>query len=276
MVMSLTHEELPSLIMLANPSGDDGAVPGMAGPADGKPTEENMLHPMEEGQYVAISPASGICSLRVERIRGEFEGLSLAPEMLEAAGLNEQMLAKYNGPAWRVILTMEKPGKDVRNTVVFATRIAQRLATLADGVVMDTCAYRFFGPDGWPVEDPNPEFDVREHVHIHMESESNWFHTHGLIKFGRPELEIYDVPPDLQTTALGLLLDTAQYVITATMIEPKQTCGDPSHPFYAREGTKNREEHWNDIPVLEFVDLDERRKPVPSGAPKALRHFAAS
>ena len=166
--------------------------------------------------------------------------------------------------------------EDVRETVLFATRVAQRLAVLGDGVVMDTAACRFFGPQGWPVEQPHPEFDVREHVHIHIESDSGWFQTHGLSKFGRPELEIYDVPPELADTAYGTLLDISQYIISSALIEPGQTCGDPKQPFYAREGTRNREEHWNDLPVLELVDVNERGKPVSFGATKALQHFAAS
>jgi hypothetical protein len=276
MVVSVTNQELPSPLMVANPSGDEGAVPGMAGPADGKPTPENMTTPLQEGQYVAISPGGGLCGLRVERVEPGSEGLALEPEVLEVSGLTEEMLAKFNQPAWRVILEMGTPGEDVRETVTFATRVAQRLAALGDGVVMDTCAYRFFGPEGWRVEEPNPEFDAREHVHIHMETDSGWIHTHGLIKFGRPEMEIYEVPAEVDDVACGTLLDIAQYVITSAVIEPGQTCGDPSQPFYAREGKKNREGHWNDLPVLELVDLDERRKPVSSGAPKALAHFAAS
>jgi hypothetical protein len=276
MVVSLTNQELPSLVMLANPSGAEGAVPGMVGPTDGKPTAENMMQPMQEGQYVAISPAGGICGLRVEPADPQSEGLSLAPEMLEASGLTEEMLAKFNRPAWRAILQLETAGEDVPETVVFATRVAQRLAGLGDGVVMDTSGYRFFGPAGWPVEEPNSEFDAREHVHIHTESDTGWIHTHGLIKFGRPEMEIYEVPAELHATAFGMLLDISQYVITSALVEPGQTCGDPEQPFYAREGKKNQEGHWNGIPVLELVDLDERRKPVSTGAPKALQKFAAS
>ena len=151
------------------------------------------MRPMQEGQYVAISPGGGICCMRVEPADPQAEQLSLPPEMLEVSGLSAEMLAKFNRPVWRVILEMEAPGENVPETVVFAMRVAQRLAALGDGVVMDTRAYRFFAPEGWPVEEPNPEFDVREHVHIHLESDSGWLHTHGLIKFGRPEMEIYEV-----------------------------------------------------------------------------------
>jgi len=65
MIISLAREDMPSLLMLANPAGVDGAVQGMAGPADGKPTEENMASPMQQGQYFAVSPSKGHFSLRV-------------------------------------------------------------------------------------------------------------------------------------------------------------------------------------------------------------------
>jgi hypothetical protein len=202
----------------------------------------------------------------------------MAPEMLEVAGLTEEMLAKFNHPTWEVILTLESLGKDVAQTVVFVTRIAQRLAALVDGIVWDTTAFRFFGPAGWPVGEAIPEFaefDVREHVQIHIVSDSQWFHTHGLIKFGRPELEIYGVPPELEDTAFATLLDISQYVATSAVIEPGQTCGDPTQPFYAREGTKEPE-HWDGVSVLELVDLDESGEPVSAGAPKALQFSAAN
>jgi len=194
--------------------------------------------------------------------------------MFEVSGLTSEMLAKFNSPSWRVILEMESSGKVVAESVMFGTRLARRLAELGDGVVMDGPAYRFFGPAGWPVEDPIGELDAREHVQIHFEWEQHWLHTHGLIKFGAPELEVYDVPEDLEATAFMTLLEISQYVVTSAVIEPGQTCGEPTQPFHARDGTKNRD-HWNDVPVLELVDLDEDGEPAPSGAPKALRLCAA-
>jgi len=273
----MANPNLPTLIALANPAGEEGAVLGMAGPAEAKPSAENMLGPMQEGQFVTISPAGGMCGLQVERVEPGATGLSLDPASLEISGLTEEMLAKFNRPVWRIILQMAQPAANVQETVIFATRIAQRLAALGDGVVMDTAAYRFFGPEGWVVEEPNPEFDVREHVHIHLESDSGWLHTHGLIKFGRPEMEIYDVPSELAQIGYATLLDISQYIVTSSaLVEPGETCGDPTQPLYARVGTKNREGHWNEVSVLELVDIDERRKPVSSGAPKALKHFAES
>jgi hypothetical protein len=248
----------------------------MAGLAYAKPTGANMMGPMQEGNYVAISPGGGACRLRVERFDPNSQPLAIAPAMFEASGLTQELLDKFNHPAWQVILQMETPGKEAREAVIFATRLAQRLAALGDGIVMDSSGFRFFGPQGWPVEDPMPEFDAREYVHVHIEAESRWFHTHGLIKFGRPELEIYDVPSEMDHVAYATLLDIAQYVITTAMVEPGQTCGDPNQPFYAREGTKNQDDHWNETAVLELVDVDEQGKPVESGAPKALQATAVA
>jgi len=282
MVVSLARAEPPSLMMLANPEGVGGAVEGMAGPADGNLTKENMTTSMTEGEYMCISPGEGACSLQVERVDPESnDPLSLEPELLESAGLTQEMLDQFNRPVWRASLRLEAPGNNVRDTVVFATRIAKRLAELGDGVVMDVCAYRFFGPGGWTVEEPIGEFDAREHVHTHAATgvdegeKSSWLHTHGLIKFGRPELEIYDVPSGMEELALSVLLETAHYVIESAAILPEQTCGDPQQPFHARLGTKNREGHWEEMPVLELVDVDDRNRPVDSGARKALQAFAA-
>lgn len=278
MVLSLAKQELPPVILLANPTGADGAAQGMAGPADGKPTPENMMKPMTEGEYVTISSAGGGCALRVEPVEaGAADGLAMEPESMEAAGLTAEMLAKYNQPKWRAVVQMSVPSDDVRETVLFATNLTKRLAALGDGIIMDVCACRFFGPAGWEVNEPLPDFDAREHVHVHIVQDGNasWFHTHGLVKFGRPELEIYDVPAEMDELAYGMLFDLSQYIITSAQIEPGQTCGDPNQPFYAREGTKNEKDHWEGTPVLELVDLNESGRPIASGAPKALQAFAA-
>jgi len=81
MVLSLAKQELPPIMLLANPTGADGAARGMAGPVDGKPTPENMRKPMTEGEYVAISSGGGGCALRVERVEPDAaDGLTMEPE----------------------------------------------------------------------------------------------------------------------------------------------------------------------------------------------------
>jgi hypothetical protein len=275
MAISLSNSQLPSIMTVANPAGEGDAVTGIAGPAEGEPTKENMTRPMQEGDYVAISSGKCMCVLSVARVTPPNNPLLLDPIMIEASGLTQATLDQFNQPAWRISLQMQEPGEDIVESVLFATKLAKRLASLGDGIVMDGAAYRFFAAEGWPVENPMEGFDTREHVHIHIEGDTGWFHTHGLAKFGRPELEIYAVPDELTGIAYATLFDIAQYCITTAMIEPGQTCGDPDQPFHARVGSKNRKDHWNDTVVLELVDVDERGKPIPAGAPMALQRAAA-
>jgi hypothetical protein len=86
---------------------------------------------------------------------------------------------------------------------------------------------------------------------------------------------ILNVPAELEWIAFTTLLDMAQYTITSMLIEPGQTAGNPTQPFHAREGKKNAD-HWNEQSVLELVDVDERGKPIASGATKALQFAATS
>jgi hypothetical protein len=97
--------------------------------------------------------------------------------------------------------------------------------------------------------------------------EGGWIHTHGLIKFGRPEFEIYAVPEDMAPGTAAALNDLGQYVITGAFVAPGQTVGDPSVPLQARPGTREPD-HWGKIPALELVDVGERSE---AGATRGLR-----
>ncbi|HLJ81816.1 MAG TPA: hypothetical protein VKT52_10045, partial [Ktedonobacterales bacterium] len=73
-------------------------------------------------------------------------------------------------------------------------RVARVVAERSDGVVMDPLAQWCAGPRELARIRPG---DALAHVTIHNEPwgvESRWLHTHGLQKFGRPELELIEVP----------------------------------------------------------------------------------
>jgi hypothetical protein len=84
----------------------------------------------------------------------------------------------------------------------------------------------------------------------------SWIHTHGLRKFGRPELEVYDVRNELAPATSWLFLDLASYLVDGALIRPGETLGDPKRPVGIRIGARDRE-HWEEIPVLELVDVDD-------------------
>lgn len=172
----------------------------------------------------------------------------------------------------RIVLVREagRPGE----AVLFVTRLAERLAELTDGCVFDGFAERYFGPGGWQAEQRLKRVDCREHVSLHVVGEGDgdrWLHTHGLVKFGHPEFEVYRVPGDAVKHVSGFLLDLMQYVVDGALVRPGHTLGTREAPIAAVAGRKERA-HWGSVPVLELVDV-ERGRPVAGGA---MRGIAAS
>lgn len=190
-------------------------------------------------------------------------------------GLTDDLARRIMEAKHDVNLVVTDSGASVTQTVLEATKQASDLAGAADGCVRDLFAMRFFGPDGWRVEEPLAELDVREHATLHTVpvqegGETFWVHTHGLVKFGRPEFEIYDVPASMVDGVAIALVDMGQYVLSGALVSPGETLGDPAVPLHARLGERERD-HWEDIPTLELVDVDASRQPADSGAERGLR-----
>jgi hypothetical protein len=196
-------------------------------------------------------------------------------EIWPYVGLNEDLARRITDAQHDVSLVLASPGESVADTVLEATRQASTLAELADGCVHDLFAMRFFGPDTWRVDEPLAEVDVREHVTLHTVpvvdgGDRFWVHTHGLVKFGRPEFEIYDVPAEMVNGVANALNDMGQYVLSGALVSPGETLGERAVPLHARLGEREPD-HWEDIPVLELVDVDEGGQPVGSGAERGVR-----
>jgi hypothetical protein len=190
-----------------------------------------------------------------------------------ALGLTAELASRFERARFDITISLKQTGESAAATVLEMTLLADRLAEVGDGCVHDPAAQRFFGPGTWRITDPLAEVDVREHVTVHAvgaeSSEGAWIHTHGLIKFGRPEFEIYDVPENMASGTAAALNDLAQYVITGAFVAPGETVGDPSVPLRAHPGERDPE-HWGEIPVLELVDVDERGETA-TGATRGLR-----
>ena len=266
---------LPSLQQLAHPSGKDGALPGAPeAPSRLKGDRAFMMRPLQTGDVsVIVSPGRARCSVIVEAVR-EFPGASMPPETWKYVRLNEDLARRAREARRLVMVSLVERGQNLAQDVLYVTRLADRVSLLADGCVNDLMSFRYFGSGSWRVEQPAQEVDVREHVLVHAETgepEGIWVHTHGLLKFGRPELEIYGVPREMGEKACSAMLGMMAYVVSGPLIRPGETVGDPEVPLKAREGTRNRERHWGDSPVLELVDVDAQKQPVASGAVLGLK-----
>lgn len=104
----------------------------------------------------------------------------------------------------------------------WAMRVARALADLTGGVVLDPAAQRCLGRSALA------RLDLAEpgaHVAVHTEvwsGDSRWLHTHGLQKFGRPELELVQVPSPLEEEGAAVLWQVAESLAEGADLHPGQ------------------------------------------------------
>lgn len=151
-----------------------------------------------------------------------------------------------------VTLVLRQRGA-VARSVLAGMEIADGIAEHAEGVILDAVAERLVLPGEWRVDDRRHEIDAREHVAVHVveDGEALWIHTHGLLKFGRPELELFGVPYDLQQVVSAYVVDTGGDTIDGPVVAPGHRLGELGHALRARAGSREAE-HWNGRSVLEL------------------------
>ena len=91
----------------------------------------------------------------------------------------------------------------------WATHVLRVLLDLTQGATIDPAAQRSYGRAEIAHIRAN---DPLAHIAIHRElwgAESHWLHTHGLQKFGRPELDLAAAPQSLDDEGMALLRDVA-------------------------------------------------------------------
>jgi hypothetical protein len=134
--------------------------------------------------------------------------------------------------------------------VDYATRVAARVRDLTGGAV-----------------DLEPFA-----IEVSAEPDGLWLRTRGLVRFGRPEIEVYGVAPDDGSAAEAALGRVAAFVAGGGTIEPGRMLGVGASRLVAREGERNRE-RWGDTVVLELVDVDPSGEPQESGRSLGRREW---
>lgn len=71
-------------------------------------------------------------------------------------------------------------------------------------------------------------FDIREHITIHVvipegDEVGYWVHTHGMVQFNKPDLEMVHVPGLFTHEASRILNSVAQKLTEGVTINPGQT-----------------------------------------------------
>jgi uncharacterized protein YegJ (DUF2314 family) len=100
--------------------------------------------------------------------------------------------------------------------LVALVRLAEAVRFLTSGVVQDAVSHTLWGTEAWErvVQTPWPD-TVESHVRFEVldEGDSVWLHTHGMQKFGLPELEMEHVPPAMASAARAMSMLAAQALI---------------------------------------------------------------
>jgi hypothetical protein len=160
---------------------------------------------------------------------------------------------RWREAASEVVLELGRSDKPVGPNIAVGMNLADAIAEAAEGVIADPVAQRLVLPGEWRAKEKLPGFDPSEHLTLHVveDGEAFWVHTHGLLKFGRAELELFDVPRDRHDEAVTLLLGIAAYAIDGPALLPGHTVGALDARLRAYRGTRERD-HWQDTPVLEL------------------------
>lgn len=259
LVVFCSSESLPALLDIANPDRHNGAVAAIPLPMDRpKPTPRDLEEPLTTGRY-AFSCASGTL-ISGHVTRREDDGTEgHAPS--GACGFDEDSdaITMLKEAPFTVCLALKRPSVLVTDSVLFGVNLADRIGYLANGLVYDVDGCRRYAPGQWQVDAPIGEVDVREHVTLHVERgehDALWLHTHGLIKFGRPEIEMVGVPREIKLEASALLLNVSQCVLDGTIMKPGDVIGMEQCPLTVITGRTPRSHLVT--PVIELAANPEK------------------
>ncbi len=131
------------------------------------------------------------------------KGLGWTPDLLTGAPELREFLEKAKG-FYKVSF---EPGKPQTSVAVFEALWAVRtILEMTAGVVVDVLAYKIHGPEDIE-EITELDFDIRDHLTIHAmeigqegqepeKDKAYWVHTHGMLKFGQLDIEMFNIGDD--------------------------------------------------------------------------------
>ena len=100
----------------------------------------------------------------------------------------------------------------------FMIRLTEAVRSLTSGVVQDAVAHILWGTEAWTKMAENPDaFPIESHVQFETLDEGErllWIHTHGMQKFGLPDMEMEEVPSQLATPARAIMTLAAESMLS--------------------------------------------------------------
>lgn len=200
-------------------------VVGKALAAAGLGTAEWLYPPLGESNTTPGKQKLGLYELRNGDIPATSEITVYQHEKAITSGMSESAFAMLSrglephnvrtlrdgGLAYNMRLSTPEP--KVLETLNWGLRLTRVLIDLIDGIAVDPAAERCCSR-----EQIISLLGTDPLVHVAFQSEqgaaeNTWLHTHGMQKFGQPELGLMEVPLSLEQEALSFLRDVAQNLI---------------------------------------------------------------
>ena len=188
-----------------------GAVEYAAAPATIIPTEK--VERMRVGTHSLTLPQGGTARIITwQYMQPVTEGMGEATFAALTRGADAETTHVLRTGTVACNLRLTAPGADALPALAWAHRAVVALLDVTRGAALDPAAQRCFSREQAARMD---ERDPLIHIAFHdepWEVGTRWMHTHGLQKFGRPELELVAVPVSLATEGLLVLRDLAAHL----------------------------------------------------------------
>lgn len=256
MTVLAAQASLPSPVQIASPKPSNGAIQGFCVPLLGGASPEILGQPLMRGAY-AVSTMDRKTVMRMLVLSKEEAGFDPAPFLRSnlAAGLDPDLLARISATWTLMQLTFESHDPMVYSSIKFLLEICSRLADLTGGVVADPITRSYLLPHQvFHSPQADPKIDARDVVQVLSKSgtEGNHVYTLGMMKFGIPEIECYQVSDPCVDATRSLLISACQGALLGKIYRLGDRVGNPKMPLQFAPGGLDRG-MWEGIECLELI-----------------------
>lgn len=206
------HEEPPSPEHVARALAAAGLGSAAYTPAPARPAADSTPSPRQRiGTYtVAIPTTQSTARLLVFRYSSAVTlGMGEAAFSALTRGIAPEDVQTLRNGTLALDLRLQTDLTQTAPTLGWAMQTLRVLLDLTDGVVIDPAAQRCYGRAELS---RFGKTDPLAHIALHTEAwnaETRWLHTHGMQKFGQPELDLVAVPLALATEGMSFLREVA-------------------------------------------------------------------
>jgi uncharacterized protein YegJ (DUF2314 family) len=134
-------------------------------------------------------------------------------------GFEESDLQKLNQARMIIRIRLSPKGFRPKDYIPFMTGLVEAVRELTGGVVQDAVSHTLWGTEEWKsrvLADPM-KYPIESQLHFESLDEGGnvWIHSHGMLKFGLPEMELEGIPAELAAAGRKMIILAGKTLIDA-------------------------------------------------------------